>query len=187
MLKASTASSFVLFSVIALSSVAAVAQPPDHAKAHGWRAKHVGYTGVEWDLDYGISTGFCDRQAVATVIGGVVGGVIANRVADGDNRKIATIIGAAAGALIGNRIGRELDEADQACMGHALELGKVGQTVSWSNETTGVRYQLTPGADSRRNGAACRGFTLMSVAGNNRSSREGVACQSSRGVWDIVQ
>jgi surface antigen len=168
-------------------SVPVLADPPAHAKAHGWRAKHVGHTGVEWDLDYGIASGTCDRKAVATVLGGITGGLIANRVADGDNRTIATLIGAAAGALIGNRIGRELDNADQACMGHALELSDRGQTVSWTNESTGVSYQVVPGADRERNGAACREFNLVAASGSNRSSSQGLACQSAAGVWQIVE
>src|SRR5437764_1236152 len=56
------------------------ADPPDHAKAHGWRKKHdaqyVGYTGREWEHDYGVVEGHCDRKEVGTVIGGVAGGVI---------------------------------------------------------------------------------------------------------------
>jgi len=176
-----------LVACCALSSTAALSDPPAHAPAHGWRAKHVGHTGVAWEADFGIMSGTCDRRAVGTAIGGIVGGVIANRVADGDNQKIATLIGIAAGALVGNRIGRQFDKGDEACVGHALELGKTGQTVSWNNETTGVSYQLTPRGDTRRNGAACREFTLLSVAGSERSSSNGVACQSSQGAWEIIQ
>lgn len=162
------------------------ADPPPHARAHGWRAKHVGHTGYEWELDFGVASGTCNRQAVATVLGGLAGGLIANRVADGDNRTIATIIGAAAGALIGNRIGLKLDEADQACVGHSLELSEGGRTVRWTNETTGVSYQIAPGADRSVNGAQCREFEMLAFAGSNRSTKHGLACQSSRGVWEIV-
>lgn len=178
--------SFISAALIISLAAPAFAQPPAHAKAHGWRAKHVGHTGVEWELDYGITSGRCNREEVATVVGGVVGGFIANRVAD-ENRKIATLIGAVAGALIGNRIGERLDEADQACFGHSLELGKRGQTVSWTNETTGVSYQMVPGADRDRNGAACREFDLLAVSGSDRSSKKGLACQSASGVWEIVE
>jgi surface antigen len=181
------AASLILSSLAVTFSVPAAADPPAHAPAHGWRAKHVGHTGYEWTNDYGIVAGSCDHRAIATVIGGVVGGAIANRVAEPENRTVATIIGIAAGALIGNRIGREFDKADEACVGHALELGGTGRVVAWRNESTGVSYQMTPGADRERDGLACREFRLTAVAGSERSTRQGLACESERGGWQVVQ
>jgi len=178
-------STSLVAAVVGLSGPA-LADPPPHAKAHGWRAKHVGHTGYEWDVDYGVTAGTCNRKAIATVLGGVTGGYIANRVADGDNRTIATIIGAAAGALIGNRIGRALDAADEACVGHALELADGGRPVRWTNESTGVSYQVRPGEDRMRNGVACREFDILASRGDDRSSSHGLACQSARGVWEVV-
>lgn len=182
---------FILLAVVAAWSIPASADPPAHAPAHGWRKKHdpyyVGYTGTQWEHDYDILSGHCNREAIATVLGGLVGGVVASRVSEPENRTVATIIGVAAGALIGNRIGRELDEADRACLGHALEVGRSGQRVTWTNESTGVRYELAPGADRERNGAACREYTLVAVASGQKSSRSGVACQSQPGVWEIAQ
>ena len=172
-----------------LWGVSAVADPPAHAPAHGWRKKHdphyVGRTGVSWEHDYEISTGRCNREAIATVVGGVVGGAIANRVAE-ENRVVATIIGAAAGALIGRKIGSELDERDRDCIGHALDIGERGRTVVWTNETSGVRYELAPGADSSRNGTPCRDFTLAVKRGAESSSQHGLACQSQPGVWQVA-
>ncbi|HEX7080618.1 MAG TPA: RT0821/Lpp0805 family surface protein [Gammaproteobacteria bacterium] len=174
---------------IAALSASALADPPPHAPAHGWRKKHdpyyVGHSGGQWEYDYDIVSGHCNREAIATVVGGVVGGVIASRVAD-EHRAVATLIGAAAGALIGNRIGRELDEADRACIGHALEIGEAGHPVTWTNESTGVRYELLPGADRKRDGAACREFTMIAVAGREKTTRRGVACPSQPGVWRIL-
>lgn len=185
-------------SLLAALTLPALADPPPHAPAHGWRKKHasrherdaryyVGYTGRHWEHDYDIQSGHCNREAVATVLGGVVGGVVASRVSSPENRTVATIVGAAAGALIGNRIGHELDEADRGCFGHALEVGKSGQRVTWANESTGVRYEMVPGAERDRNGAPCRDFTLVAVDGRERSSREGVACQSQPGVWQLAR
>jgi surface antigen len=188
--------SWILASTIVALSLPAIADPPSHAPAHGWRAKqaglkghggHMGRTGIEWELDYGVESGHCDRRAIATALGSVTGAFIANQVADGDNRTVATLIGAAAGALIGNRIGRHIDKADEACLGHALELAETGQSVSWTNESTGVAYQVIPGADRERDGVACREFSLMAVADSDRSRRQGLACQSERGVWQVVE
>jgi surface antigen len=185
-----TAGRYIAALLVAAWAIPAAADPPAHAPAHGWRKKHEGYyvgrSGVEWQHDYDISLGRCNRDAIGAVVGGVVGGVIAHRVGD-ENPTVATIIGVAAGALIGHKIGRELDERDRDCFGHALEIGEAGRPVVWTNESTGVRYEMSPGADRQRDGAACREFTLVAVAGAEKSSRRGLACQSQPGAWQVVQ
>jgi surface antigen len=181
---------FVLLALGAAWSASTIADPPAHAPAHGWRKKHgdyyVGRTVVEWENDYEISSGRCNRDAIGAVVGGVVGGAIAHRVAD-EHPAVATIIGITAGAVIGHRIGRELDERDRDCFGHALEIGEPGRAVIWTNASTGVRYELSPGADRERNGTPCREFTMVAVAGKEKSSRRGLACQSQPGVWQMTQ
>lgn len=182
------ASSIIVSAVLAAT---AFAQPPAHAPAHGWRKKHdpyyVGYTGHQWERDFEITSGKCNRQEIATVVGAIAGGVIANRVAD-EHRAVATVVGAIAGAVIGNRIGRELDEADRGCFGHALEIAAPGQRVAWTNESLGVRYELEPGAASTRHGAACREYRLVTVAGRrDRATQTGIACQSAPGVWQVAR
>jgi surface antigen len=168
----------------------AVADPPKHAPAHGWRRKHdadyVGYSGAHWQQDYEVLSGRCNRQAVGAVVGAVVGGVAGARAAAPDNRAVATLIGAAVGALVGGKIGHELDEADRGCFGHSLEIGETGRRVIWTNETTHVRYELAPGEGRDRNGASCRAFTLVAIDGRDRSSRSGVACQIRPGEWQFA-
>lgn len=188
----SISNSLACAAALALTVVCALqafAQPPPHAPAHGWRKKHdphyVGYSGREWEHDYDITLGRCNREAIGTVIGGVVGGALGAH-SGAENRQVATIIGAAVGALLGNRIGRKLDEADRSCFGHALEIGMTGRPVIWTNESAGVRYELTPGAERERNGASCREFTMVTFAGRSRSSKAGVACPSSPGVWQVM-
>lgn len=172
-------------------SALVLADPPSHAPAHGWRAKHdplyVGYTGREWERDFGVVSGHCDRQAIATVLGGVIGGVVGSKIGDDGNRNVATIIGAAVGALIGNRIGREMDAADRGCFGHTLEIGKPGVSIAWSNETTGVRYEMSPGAANHEFEGDCRDYRLQATAGDRVSVRKGVACQAEPGVWNVMR
>lgn len=172
------------------STVTAFAEPPSHAKAHGWRAKHnthyVGYMGKRWYHDYGIRSGRCNREAVATVLGGIIGGTIGAEVGDDGREAVAIIIGAAAGALIGNKIGRELDEADRSCFGHALEIAEPGQVVTWTNSETGVEYEMALGRGAAEHGNSCRRYMLLGTVGSTRSFRQGVACQTKPGVWDIV-
>lgn len=168
----------------------ALSDPPAHAPAHGWRMKHdpyyVGYTGKQWPNDYGIISGRCNREAIGTVLGGMAGAAIGASVENGEDRAVAMIIGAAAGALIGNRIGRELDEADRACIGHALEIAEVGRQLTWTNESAGVTYRMNVLADLRQQGAPCREFTLHANSDNRDASRKSIACRSQDGTWRLT-
>ena len=94
------------------------------------------------------------------------------------------IAGAAVGALVGAKIGRDMDDRDRACLGQALELGATGQRITWTNASTGVRYELLPGDGRRDGGPVCRDFRLVTVAGQDRVVRDGRACQVGPGVWD---
>lgn len=194
----------------ALLAGQAIADPPSWAPAHGYRDKHgdddghkgrshrhdrrgradyyVGYSGREYDRDFEIVRGRCNREQVGAVLGGVVGGVVGNQVADRDDRTVATILGAAVGALVGAKIGRDMDDRDRACLGQSLELGAAGQRITWSNASTGMRYELQPG-DGRRDGAGpvCRDFRLVTVRGQDRVVRDGRACQVGPGVWDTAR
>ena len=179
----------VVLALLASWSASVLADPPAHAPAHGWRNKHdphyVGYSGVRYEKDFGIVSGRCNREEIATVVGGVVGGVLGSRIAT-ERPVMGTLIGVVAGAYIGNRIGSELDERDRGCFGHALEIGEAGKPVVWMNESTGVRYELVPGASRERGGADCREFRVATVDGRHRSSRTGLACQARAGAWEIV-
>lgn len=167
-----------------------LAEPPSHAPAHGLRAKHdisyVGYRGERWNRDYGVLSGRCNREAVAMVLGGVIGGAIGAEVSDGSHKAVATIVGASAGALIGKQIGRSLDEADRSCFGHALEIAGPGQVVTWTNPETGIKYEMVLGKSADKHGDSCREYMLLGIAGTTKSFRKGVACQAKPGVWNIV-
>ena len=181
-----TKATLLMLSSLAVWAGPAFADPPAHAPAHGWRKKndpnYVGYSGVSWERDYDISSGRCNRQEIATVVGAIAGGAIANHVAD-EHKAVATIVGVIAGGVIGNRIGKELDEADRGCFGHALEIAQPGQRITWANQQSGMSYEMLPGALSTRNGTPCREYTLVTIAGKQRSSQKGFACQTQTGVW----
>jgi surface antigen len=179
-----------LVAVIAtLACLPVLADPPDHAKAHGWRKKHdpayVGYTGREWERDYGIIEGRCNRDDIGTVIGAVVGGAIGSKVADGSDRAVAIVVGSVLGAVVGRQIGRDLDERDRACVGHSLELVKLGQKVRWVNEQTHVAYVLTPLAAVTGDPGGCRRYTLQTTFDGRSRTSEGRACRAGDGTWAI--
>lgn len=161
----------------------AVAKPPPHAPAHGYRAKEArykGYTGVEWEEDYGVRSGRCNTDTVLAAVGAVGGAVIANRTASAENRTIATIVGAVAGGLLGNAVGDAIDDGDRGCMGHALEVGAIGQRITWTNPRTHVAYTLKPVADLD---GGCRRFEYR--PGANAKSQTMVACRRDGAAWAI--
>ena len=192
----------LLTALFALSFAAeALADPPSWAPAHGYRNKDkskgkqrdpdrerfwVGYSGIEYGRDFDVVQGRCNREQVGAVLGGVVGGVVGNQVGSRENRTVATIIGAAVGALIGAKVGRDMDDRDRACLGQGLELGASGRRVAWTNETSGVRYELVPADGQRGSGPVCRDFRLTTVKGAARHDGDARACQTRPGVWELV-
>lgn len=170
----------------------AMADPPRHAKAHGWRKKHdpayPGYQGRRtWSQDYGIvSLGRCNTDAVLGVAGAAIGGVVGARASqdnpDSTERAIAVVVGSAIGAVVGSRIGRRIDNTDRACMGHALELAAVGHAVRWDNG--GMHYELSPVKDLA---GSCREFQLKVSGDQVRHNGRHIACTQGNGSWSFKQ
>jgi surface antigen len=178
---------------------AVLASPPDWAPAHGWRRQHdpgyagyKGHSGRDWDSDYGIESGACDRVKVGQVLGGVsgavLGGVIGSEVSKGSsstNRNVAIVVGTVIGATIGSEIGRRMDKTDRSCVGHSLELAEVGRNVRWTNPNTRVTYQLTP-LDDVSGAQGCRSFKLVAHGDFGLSEGRSVACPDGDGVWSLA-
>jgi len=180
----------ILLSLL-LVALPTFAAPPDHAPAHGWRKKndpsYAGYTGKKWAKDYGVMEGRCNTAAVGAVVGGVAGGVIGAKVSSKEDRPVAIILGTAIGAVIGHTVGKELDNADRGCMGHALELAGTGHAVHWTNKQTGVNYVLTPTRGFKEGAVPCREFTTKVSTGKKGKGKHdtvtGVACRRGDGEW----
>jgi surface antigen len=174
--------------LIALPCIA-LAVPPSWAPAHGWRGKndpfHSEYSGRNWERDYGVSDGRCDRAQIGAVLGGTAGGVIGAEAGKGEQPTVAIVLGTVIGAAIGSEIGRRMDKADRSCVGHALELAGPDQTIKWTNHNTGVAYQLTPkGGDVDAGG--CRKFRLIATGGFGLSEGRAVACPAPDGTWTLA-
>lgn len=157
--------------------------PADHAPARGYRAKEArkfqGYTGIEWENDYGVRSGRCNTDTVLAAVGAAGGAVIGNRSASPENRTVATIVGALVGGLIGNEVGEAIDNRDRACMGHSLELAAIGNTITWSNPDTRVTRSLRPVRDLS---GGCRRFEYRS--GKQARAVTMTACRTESG-WTV--
>jgi len=167
----------VSFSVGAVP-IPSAAAPPSWAPAHGWRKKHdpayVGYHGRRWHSDYGILAGHCNRSAIGAAV------------SSDETRVAAIVVGTVLGTVVGSEIGRDLDAQDRGCIGHSLELAKLGQTVRWRNSETDVRYTLTPTRDFRHTGRSCRSFTARVTSSNIERTLDGKACRTGGGTWNLL-
>ena len=167
-----------------LAPATAVATPPDHAKAHGWRKKndprYAGYTGAGWEHDYGVRSGRCNTDDVLAAVGAVAGGVIGNRTASDGNRTVATIVGAVVGGVLGAKLGDAIDDRDRACIGHSLELADAGRAVLWTNPSSGIGYTVKPLRDL---GGGCREFELAADRKGRKQKDTLRACRDDGGQW----
>lgn len=182
--------------------------PPPWAPAHGWRRKHQGgghYAGHDDDyriheqdgiravvhgksatVDVGVKSGTCNRKAVGTVLGGLIGGVIGNKTGSGENREVRTVLGAVIGGLIGNRVGRSMDQSDQHCAGQVLEQAPDRHTVRWADEAQQGEYRLTPERTYQADGRYCRDY-ISEYHGKEGIRRENAsACRTEDGAWQKV-
>jgi surface antigen len=186
-MKKTTVALVAAFVSLSLLPLPSPAEPPPHAKAHGWRKKndqtYVGFTGKKWPRDYGVAEGHCNTAAVGAVVGGALGGAVGAGVSGPEDRPVAIILGTVIGAVVGHTIGKEMDAADRGCMGHALELASVRQTVQWTNPSTGVSYRLTPTGVFKDGALTCRRFTTVLASGKRKESVKGAACRQGTGEW----
>ena len=136
----------------------------------------------------GIPQGRCDHQLMGKVLGGIAGAAVGSQVGKGKGQVVAVIGGTLAGVLIGGQIGRQMDDADQNCVGQALEQGQAGQTITWNNPRTGGAYEVMPGnATTDPQGRYCREYTANATVGGGPQQVFGRACRQPDGSWKIVQ
>ena len=129
------------------------------------------------------------KQAVGTVGGAVLGGLLGSQIGGGSGRLWATGAGAVLGALAGLEIGKSLDRADKAYMGQttqaSLEHTRSGETSTWTKPDSGHGGTVTPTRTYQRNGTYCREFQQSVTIGGNTEQAYGTACRQPDGTWKI--
>jgi len=154
----------------------------DHGRHGGHDNPHNphyrGYSGRDWDADYGVRHGHCDSEAAGAAVGAAIGGVIGSQAGQGGDRRVATIVGVAVGAVLGAKIAHDIDRRDAACIGHSLELARDGERVAWERDRH--HYEVRPINRFNRGSYVCRTYDLVT---DGRVLRQ-TACQSGPGVWN---
>jgi surface antigen len=129
----------------------------------------------------------CNREVIGAVLGGAAGAVIGSRIGERDERFITTVGGAVIGAVVGGAIGKSMDDADQACAAQALEYANFKQSVRWHNKARGASYTMTPvglvPADGK--GHECRRYSMLTEAGSQKQTTQGIACRQQDGSWRL--
>lgn len=190
-----------------LTVTPAFAEPPAWAPAHGYRAKqkhkrkykhrrkvyreepeyHREPARVEVSPVVTFpSTGYghCNRELLGSIIGGATGAAVGSHIGKGDGRALATIGGIIIGAIVGGHVGNSMDEVDQNCVGHALELAPTGRAVEWQNPDNGAEYRVTPTRTYESSGGEyCREYQTKIVVGGKVRDAYGTACRQPDGSW----
>ncbi len=134
------------------------------------------------------STGQQNGKMGGAVTGGALGAIIGNAVDCKGCALIGGLLGAAAGGYVGGEIGKRMDEQDAARMNNTINTAPTGQTVSWSNPDTSIKYDVTPTRTYRepRANDYCREVTIgQADVGGNRQEVYGTACRQPDGSWKM--
>ena len=156
----------------AVAAAAPVVEPPKPAPvvSTGQKPNYVGYTGIPWSKDYGIVSGRCDFAVAAKALG----------MQDGPRSIALAVAGSGDSKLVDS-----MDERDRACMGHALELVRKGNTTAWTNPESGRAYRVTLGQDYVHAGLPCREFAAVVTAMGAQESVKGGACRRPEAKWEL--
>lgn len=129
----------------------------------------------------------CNREVLGAVIGGAAGAVLGSRIGERDERFITTVGGAVIGAVVGGAIGKSMDDADQACAAQALEYANFSQSVRWHNPARGAWYTMTPVGlvPAEGKGQECRRYSMLTEAGGQKQTTQGIACRQRDGSWRL--
>ena len=127
-----------------------------------------------------------------TIVGGLGGAAAGGLLAAGLGGNTATIAGATMlGGLVGGAIGDRMDAADRrqanAAATRALESSPSGTSVAWNNPDSGHQGTVTPTATYQNaSGQYCREYQQSVTIDGQEQRSYGTACRQPDGSWRIV-
>jgi surface antigen len=130
-------------------------------------------------------TGFGRNTQIGAAGGAAFGGIVA-AIAGANPAWIAasTILGGVTGGVIGNRLGRDDAERHARTNYGAINKLSQGQTESWSNKKTGnygstTVTRVTTNAD----GVVCKAYREQVHTSGESVTKEGTMCRAPGGQW----
>jgi surface antigen len=132
------------------------------------------------------------QPGTKTVIGAAGGGAAGGLIAAAAGASPAAIAGSVIlGGLVGGLIGDRLDAADrreaQAAASQALETSPTGTSVSWQNPDSGNSGTYTPTRTYQtESGQYCREYEQVIHIQGEEHKAYGTACRQEDGTWKIV-
>lgn len=149
-----------------------------------------GYRSARYD-------GCSDNEALGTVGGAIVGGVIGSQFGSGSGRAAATVGGVILGGIAGNAIARDACRNDRYDAYHynpvyydAFDGPEYGRRYSWRNPHSGHYGYVTPvrRLDGARYGYRdeCQEFRHTVFLDGQPYEEIRVACMTDDGSWRIV-
>jgi surface antigen len=134
----------------------------------------------------------CENTGPKTAIGGLGGAAAGGLLAAGlGGSGTAIAAGTILGGLLGGAIGDRLDAADRqranTAATQALESVPSGQSVAWRNPDSGNAGSVTPVRTYQTStGQYCREYTQTITIGGEKHQSYGTACRQPDGTWRIV-
>jgi surface antigen len=128
------------------------------------------------------------KQDIGTLTGAAGGAAASGLLFHGDSQIPAMVIGGILGGALGNRIGNKMDQQDQARMSQAVTHTPTNQTTAWTNQNTGVTYQVTPIRNYKTTqNQYCREYQTTVIINGEAQKAYGTACRKPDGSWKIVK
>ena len=130
------------------------------------------------------------KEAGGTLIGAGLGGLAGSQIGHGSGNLAATGAGVLLGALLGSSAGKSLDRADRMYAERsthgALETGRSGQPVAWTNPDSGHSGTIVPQPAYQSNtGQYCREYQQTVTVGGKTENAYGTACRQPDGSWKV--
>jgi surface antigen len=126
------------------------------------------------------------KTTVGAFGGGAFGGLIAAAAGGGGAAIAGAVIG---GALLGALGGNMLDQRDKRMAAEAqhqaLEAGRTGQPIAWSNPDSGHQGTVTPVRTYQSGGTYCREFQSNVTIDGKSEKAYGTACRQPDGSWKV--
>jgi len=131
------------------------------------------------------------KEGGGALIGAGLGGLAGSQIGSGSGKLAATGAGVLLGALLGSQAGKSLDRADrlyaERSTHSALETGRSGQPVAWSNPDSGHSGTIIPQpAYQNTTGQYCREYQQTVNVGGQQQQAYGTACRQPDGTWKVV-